>query len=134
MISDLDSRQRQHRAPSPSECHRSETSCRGRDRQPGSYGSRHHRRPTQGRTKDALGDQPSGPSFAKERDDIHSLEVMQHFEAASTQLERWYERKVDEARSDAFQRTQAERSALVERISHLEEKLHMLRMSKKGQS
>lgn len=66
---------------------------------------------------------------------MHALEVTQHFfEAASTQLERWYERKVDEARSEAFQRMQAEKAALVERITHLEEELHLLRISKKEHS
>lgn len=82
-----------------------------------------------------LGDQPSGASFAEERRDMHALEVTQHFfEAVSTQLERWYERKVDEARSEAFQRTRAEKAALVERITHLEEELHLLRVSKKEHS
>lgn len=66
---------------------------------------------------------------------MHALEVTQHFfEAVSTQLERWYERKVDEARSEAFQRMQAEKAALVERITHLEEELHLLRISKKEHS
>lgn len=66
---------------------------------------------------------------------MHALEVTQHFfEAVSTQLERWYKRKVDEARSEAFQRMQAEKTALVERITHLEEELHLLRISKKEHS
>lgn len=66
---------------------------------------------------------------------MHALEVTQHFfEAVSTQLERWYKRKVDEARSEAFQRMQAEKAALVERITHLEEELHLLRISKKEHS
>lgn len=133
--SDLESRQRQHRAPSQPECHRSKTSRRGRDRQPERCRNRPHRRPTRGKTADALGDQPSGPSFAEERCDTHALEVTQHFfEAVSTQLERWYERKVDEARSEAFQRVQAEKAALVERITCLEEELHLLRISKKEHS
>lgn len=120
--SDLESRQKQHRAPSPSEHHRSKAGRRGRTRQ--------HRRPAQGRT--AVGDQPSGPSFAEERQDMHAVEVTQHFfEAVSTQLERWYERKVAEARGEAFQRTQAERAALVERIAQLEEQLRLLRTNRK---
>lgn len=66
---------------------------------------------------------------------MHALEVTQHFfEAVSTQLERWYKRKVEEVRLEAFQRTQAERAALVERIAHLEEELHLLRMSRKDHS
>lgn len=63
---------------------------------------------------------------------MHAVEVTQHFfEAVSTQLERWYERKVAEARNEAFQRTQAERAALVERIAQLEEQLRLLRTSRK---
>lgn len=63
---------------------------------------------------------------------MHAVEVTQHFfEAVSTQLERWYERKVAEARGEAFQRTQAERAALVERIAQLEEQLRLLRTNRK---
>lgn len=112
---DLESRQRQCGAPSPSERHRSAASRRGRDRQ--------HRRPAQGRRAELPGGQPG---------DAHTLEVTQHFfEAVSAQLERWYEGKVEEARTEAFQRTQAERAALLERIARLEEELHLLRMSRK---
>lgn len=57
--------------------------------------------------------------------------MTQHFlEAVSTQLERWYEGKVEEARSEAYQRTQAERGTLLERIAHLEEELRLLRKSR----
>uniref|UniRef100_A0A671U402 Ankyrin repeat domain 6b n=1 Tax=Sparus aurata TaxID=8175 RepID=A0A671U402_SPAAU len=91
---------------------------------------------TQSKTKDLLtlevfGEQPSEPSFAQERDNMHALEVTQYFfEAVSTQMERWYERKVQEARWQANQRAQADRAALVERITYLEDELHMLRTSR----
>uniref|UniRef100_H3CP72 Ankyrin repeat domain 6b n=1 Tax=Tetraodon nigroviridis TaxID=99883 RepID=H3CP72_TETNG len=119
---DLESRQRQRGAPSPSERHRGKASCRGRDRQPGSCRNRQHRKPAEGRKAGLPEEQPSGG---------HALEVTQHFlEAVSTQLERWYEGKVEEARSEAYQRTQAERGALLERIAHLEEELRLLRKSR----
>ncbi|XP_029704952.1 ankyrin repeat domain-containing protein 6b [Takifugu rubripes] len=124
---------RRHTAgPSPSEAHRVG------ERRPQSCRTR---RPTQDRTKtpevtgaralNVLGEQPSGASSAEERHSMHALEVTQRFfEAVSTQLERWYERKVDEARLQTTERTQAERAALVDRITHLEEELRSLRMSK----
>uniref|UniRef100_A0A8C4DYY6 Ankyrin repeat domain 6b n=1 Tax=Dicentrarchus labrax TaxID=13489 RepID=A0A8C4DYY6_DICLA len=71
------------------------------------------------------------PSFAQERDNMHALEVTQYFfEAVSTQMERWYERKVQEARWQANQRAQADRAALVERITYLEDELRMLRTNR----
>uniref|UniRef100_A0A671U5S0 Ankyrin repeat domain 6b n=1 Tax=Sparus aurata TaxID=8175 RepID=A0A671U5S0_SPAAU len=83
------------------------------------------------RTLEVFGEQPSEPSFAQERDNMHALEVTQYFfEAVSTQMERWYERKVQEARWQANQRAQADRAALVERITYLEDELHMLRTSR----
>ncbi|XP_056872434.1 ankyrin repeat domain-containing protein 6b [Takifugu flavidus] len=124
---------RRHTAgPSPSEAHRVG------ERRPQSCRTR---RPAQDRTKtpevtgaralNVLGEQPSGASSAEERHSVHALEVTQRFfEAVSTQLERWYERKVDEARLQTTERTRAERAALVDRITHLEEELRSLRMSK----
>ncbi|KAM7367529.1 hypothetical protein PAMP_013820 [Pampus punctatissimus] len=80
------------------------------------------------KTLEVFGDQPSEPSFAQERDNMHALEVTQYFfEAVSTQMERWYERKVQEARWQANQRAQADRAALMERITFLEDELRMLR-------
>lgn len=49
-------------------------------------------------------------------------------EAVSSQLERWYEGKVEEARCQAAQRTEA----LVERVGQLEEELRLLRLSRTG--
>uniref|UniRef100_M3ZT44 Ankyrin repeat domain 6b n=1 Tax=Xiphophorus maculatus TaxID=8083 RepID=M3ZT44_XIPMA len=72
-----------------------------------------------------------GPTFAQERDSMHAVEVTQYFfEAVSTQMERWYERKVQEARWQADQRAQADKAALVQRIAHLEEELRVLRTSR----
>lgn len=107
---------------------------------------RHRRK--QGRTKPAaaaggevqtlevFGQPPAGgadeASFAQERDNMHALEVTQYFfEAVSTQMERWYERKVEEARWQAGQRAQADRAALVERIACLEDELRLLRTSRR---
>uniref|UniRef100_A0A8C9SMI1 Ankyrin repeat domain 6b n=1 Tax=Scleropages formosus TaxID=113540 RepID=A0A8C9SMI1_SCLFO len=98
--------------------------------------SRHHKKHSQGRTKARAAavqtlevfDRPSEPSFAQERDKMHALEVTQYFfEAVSTQMERWYERKIQEARWQADQRAQQDRAALLERIGYLEEELRLLR-------
>lgn len=102
---------------------------------------RHHKKHVQGRPKsrgatgvrtlEVFGDQPSKPSFAQEGDNMHALEVTQYFfEAVSTQMERWYERKVQEARWQADQRAQADRATLIERIAYLEDKLRMLRTNR----
>uniref|UniRef100_A0A671U5R6 Ankyrin repeat domain 6b n=1 Tax=Sparus aurata TaxID=8175 RepID=A0A671U5R6_SPAAU len=112
-----------------------------RDRERGRDRGKHRKKHSQGMTKsrgasgvrtlEVFGEQPSEPSFAQERDNMHALEVTQYFfEAVSTQMERWYERKVQEARWQANQRAQADRAALVERITYLEDELHMLRTKK----
>lgn len=78
-----------------------------------------------------LRDPSGGPTFAQERDSMHAVEVTQYFfEAVSTQMERWYERKVQEARWQADQRAQADKAALVQRIAKLEEELRVLRTSR----
>uniref|UniRef100_A0A673BM52 Ankyrin repeat domain 6b n=1 Tax=Sphaeramia orbicularis TaxID=375764 RepID=A0A673BM52_9TELE len=94
-----------------------------------SPGAEHRiREPVRGRTKKVFGEQPSEPSFTQERDNMHALEVTQYFfEAVSMQMERWYERKVQEAQWQADQRAQADRAALIDRITYLEEELRMLR-------
>ncbi|XP_054473980.1 ankyrin repeat domain-containing protein 6b isoform X2 [Anoplopoma fimbria] len=112
-----------------------------RDRERGRDRGKHHKKHSQGRTKsrgatgvrtlEVFGDQPSEPSFAQEKDNMHALEVTQYFfEAVSTQMERWYERKVQEARWQADQRAQADRAALMERIGYLEDELRMLRTNR----
>ncbi|XP_027896017.1 ankyrin repeat domain-containing protein 6b isoform X2 [Xiphophorus couchianus] len=83
------------------------------------------------RTMELLRDPSGGPTFAQERDSMHAVEVTQYFfEAVSTQMERWYERKVQEAHWQADQRAQADKAALVQRIAHLEEELRVLRTSR----
>uniref|UniRef100_A0A674E274 Ankyrin repeat domain 6b n=1 Tax=Salmo trutta TaxID=8032 RepID=A0A674E274_SALTR len=74
-------------------------------------------------------------SFAQERENMHALEVTQYFfEAVSTQMEHWYERKIQEARWQADQRAQADRAALLERIAYLEDELCMLRTNRHDDS
>uniref|UniRef100_A0A3P9A9J6 Ankyrin repeat domain 6b n=1 Tax=Esox lucius TaxID=8010 RepID=A0A3P9A9J6_ESOLU len=78
---------------------------------------------------------PATGSFAQERENMHALEVTQYFfEAVSTQMERWYERKIKEARWQADQRAQADRAALLERITYLEDELGMLRTNRQSDS
>ncbi|XP_028253182.1 ankyrin repeat domain-containing protein 6b isoform X3 [Parambassis ranga] len=112
-----------------------------RDKERGRERGKYQKKNSRGRTKskgatgvrtlEVFGDQPSEPSFAQERDNMHALEVTQYFfETVSTQMERWYERKVQEARWQADQRAQADRAALIERISYLEDELRMLRTNR----
>ncbi|XP_026101792.1 ankyrin repeat domain-containing protein 6b isoform X6 [Carassius auratus] len=77
----------------------------------------------------------SEASFAQERENMHALEVTQYFfEAVTVQMERWYERKIEEARWQANQRAQADRAALLDRISYLEDELRLLRTNKQEES
>ncbi|KAM5256495.1 ankyrin repeat domain-containing protein 6 [Ctenodactylus gundi] len=62
------------------------------------------------------------------RDTSQALELTQYFfEAVSTQMEKWYERKIEEARSQANQKAQQDKAALKEHIRSLEEELAKLR-------
>ena len=90
------------------------------------------------RTLEVFGERAGGgggssggePTFEQEREGMHALEVTQYFfEAVSSQMERWYERKVEEARWQVGRRAQADREALVERIGCLEDELRLLRTS-----
>lgn len=75
-------------------------------------------------------EQPA-PSCAQDRDNTQAVKVTQYFfEAVSTQMERWYERKLREARRQAEQKAQVDRAALLDRITHLEDELRMLRADK----
>lgn len=116
-----------------------------RDRERGRDRGRRHKKLSQARSKskgaagpkilEVFGDQPKEPTFAQERDNMHAMEVTQYFfEAVSTQMERWYERKVQEARWQANERAQADRAALIERITYLEDELRMLRTDKRDDS
>ncbi|KAG8582214.1 hypothetical protein GDO81_007963, partial [Engystomops pustulosus] len=62
------------------------------------------------------------------RDTSQALEITQYFfEAVSTQMERWYERKIEEAKSQANQRANEDKLALQQHIRSLEEELMKLR-------
>uniref|UniRef100_A0A674E1I6 Ankyrin repeat domain 6b n=1 Tax=Salmo trutta TaxID=8032 RepID=A0A674E1I6_SALTR len=88
------------------------------------------RRPYQG-----LQDMTLGVFGERARENMHALEVTQYFfEAVSTQMEHWYERKIQEARWQADQRAQADRASLVERITYLEDELRMLRTNRHDDS
>ncbi|XP_059898371.1 ankyrin repeat domain-containing protein 6b [Gadus macrocephalus] len=74
------------------------------------------------------GDGGGPPAWEQEREGMHALEVSQlFFEAVSGQMERWYERKVEEARRLGDRRAEADRAALTERIGVLEGELRLLR-------
>ncbi|MEQ2296381.1 hypothetical protein AMECASPLE_024310, partial [Ameca splendens] len=132
-------RRQRHRASSLSPA--TERRCSSRDAERGLNRLRHHEKHSRSRTKsrgaagirtlEVFGDQSSGPSFAQERDNMHAVEVTQYFfEAVSTQMERWYERKVQEARWQADQKAQADKAALIERIASLEDELRVLRTNR----
>ncbi|NXC58095.1 ANKR6 protein, partial [Aleadryas rufinucha] len=72
--------------------------------------------------------QPLAPPAPLLRDTSQALEITQYFfEAVSTQMEKWYERKIEEARCQASQRAQQDKAALKEHIKCLEEELCKLR-------
>ncbi|XP_070306223.1 ankyrin repeat domain-containing protein 6 isoform X5 [Odocoileus virginianus] len=80
------------------------------------------------------GGQPPPPAAGGEqtaphvRDTSQALELTQYFfEAVSTQMEKWYERKIEEARSQASQKAQQDKATLEEHIRSLEEELAKLR-------
>ncbi|MBN3276739.1 ANKR6 protein, partial [Polyodon spathula] len=103
------------------------SSRQGQDR------GRHPRRHSQGRTdlpksKPSQVGLPELPAPQQERDTLHALEITQYlFEAVATQMEKWYERKIEEARSQCEQKAQQDRAALQEQVLSLEEELRMLR-------
>lgn len=62
------------------------------------------------------------------KDSSPVLEITQYFfEAVSTQMEKWYERKIEEARYQADQKATLDKVALMEQIKSLEEELQKLR-------
>ncbi|XP_020818713.1 ankyrin repeat domain-containing protein 6 isoform X2 [Phascolarctos cinereus] len=70
-------------------------------------------------------DHQAGPPI---RDTSQALEITQYFfEAVSTQMEKWYERKIEEARCQANQKAQQDKATLKEHIKSLEEELSKLR-------
>ncbi|XP_069462589.1 ankyrin repeat domain-containing protein 6 isoform X3 [Ambystoma mexicanum] len=69
------------------------------------------------------------------KDTSQALEITQYFfEAVSTQMEKWYERKIEEAYSQANQRAQQDKVALKEYIRSLEEELSRLRTKAQKES
>ncbi|XP_055114819.2 ankyrin repeat domain-containing protein 6 isoform X8 [Symphalangus syndactylus] len=80
---------------------------------------------TCGQPPSAAGSEQTGPHI---RDTSQALELTQYFfEAVSTQMEKWYERKIEEARSQASQKAQQDKATLKEHIKSLEEELAKLR-------
>ncbi|XP_037699426.1 ankyrin repeat domain-containing protein 6 isoform X2 [Choloepus didactylus] len=69
------------------------------------------------------------------RDTSQALELTQYFfEAVSSQMEKWYERKIEEARSQANQKAQQDKATLKEHIKSLEEELAKLRTKVKKEN
>ncbi|CDQ81344.1 unnamed protein product [Oncorhynchus mykiss] len=82
------------------------------------------------RTLEFFMDRPPEPTFSQERNNLHAMEVTQRFfETVSTQLECWYERKIQDAKRQAELRAQQDRAELLQRIRSLEEELEQLRMT-----
>uniref|UniRef100_UPI00398E5B8B ankyrin repeat domain-containing protein 6b n=1 Tax=Pristiophorus japonicus TaxID=55135 RepID=UPI00398E5B8B len=64
-----------------------------------------------------------------------ALEITQYFfEAVSTQMEKWYERKIEEARCQADQKAHQDKVTLLEQIKSLEEELQKLRTKMQKES
>lgn len=71
---------------------------------------------------------PVDGTFVQERANLHAVEVTQRFfETVSTQLERWYERKIQEAQRAVEQKALQDRVSLLQKINTLEEELQRLR-------
>ncbi|XP_068087239.1 ankyrin repeat domain-containing protein 6 isoform X1 [Hyperolius riggenbachi] len=69
------------------------------------------------------------------RDTSQALEITQYFfEAVSTQMEKWYERKIEEAKSQANLKAQEDKEALQQHIRSLEEELMKLRTKQQKDS
>lgn len=81
-------------------------------------------------TLEFFSEHPTEPSFIQERANLHAMEVTHRFfETVSTQLERWYERKIQEAQRAVEHKAQQDRAGLLERIDILEDELRRLRAS-----
>ncbi|XP_047193773.1 ankyrin repeat domain-containing protein 6-like [Scophthalmus maximus] len=79
--------------------------------------------------------EPTEPSFKQERNYLHAMEVTQHFfDTVSTQLERWYERKLVEVKQQMELKAQQDRKELLQRISLLEEELERLKINESAES
>ena len=119
------------------------TPSRGSDPEPARLQAWHHRRHLKDRIKahragvqqggtmhtlEFFSEPPTESSFIQERANLHAIEVTKHFfETVSTQWERWYERKTQEAQRALEHRAQRERAGRLERINTLKEELRRLR-------
>uniref|UniRef100_A0A8C2IL46 Ankyrin repeat domain 6a n=1 Tax=Cyprinus carpio TaxID=7962 RepID=A0A8C2IL46_CYPCA len=80
------------------------------------------------KTLEVFSQRPMEATFTQERANLHAMEVTQRFfETVSTQLERWYERKLQEEQKVAEQKAMQDRASLLEKIYTLEEELTKLR-------
>ncbi|XP_068574246.1 ankyrin repeat domain-containing protein 6 [Cebidichthys violaceus] len=87
------------------------------------------------RTLEFFIDRPAEPTFSQERNNQHAIEVTQRFfDSVSTQLERWYERKIVEVEQQTKLRAQQDQKELLQQISSLEEALQRLKTKEKGES
>lgn len=116
------------KAPGTSRCDQQTGSCVNRGTQTkksGRSGQTRHR--GQQPTASSPSGQPSAAG-SDARDASQALELTQYFfEAVSAQMEKWYERKIEEARSQASQKAQQDEATLKEHIRSLEEELAKLR-------
>lgn len=84
------------------------------------------------KTLELFSQRPVEVTFTQERANWHAMEVTQHFfETVSTQLEHWYERKIQEAQKVSEQKALQDRASLLEKINTLEEELQRLRTNTK---
>ncbi|XP_077095262.1 ankyrin repeat domain-containing protein 6 isoform X1 [Siphateles boraxobius] len=87
------------------------------------------------KTLEVFSQRPEEASFTQERANLHAMEVTQRFfETVSTQLERWYERKILEAQKVSEQKALQDRASLMEKIVTLEEELQRLHTNTKTNS
>lgn len=85
------------------------------------------------KTLEVFSQRPVEVTFTQERANLHAMEVTQRFfETVSTQLERWYERKIQEAQKMSEQKAMQDRASLLEKINTLEEELQRLRTNTKS--
>uniref|UniRef100_A0A5F8HJA9 Ankyrin repeat domain-containing protein 6 n=1 Tax=Monodelphis domestica TaxID=13616 RepID=A0A5F8HJA9_MONDO len=83
-------------------------------------------------TQQQAADHQAGPPI---RDTSQALEITQYFfETVSTQMEKWYERKIEEAQCQANQKAQQDKATLKEHIKSLEEELSKLRTKVRKES
>nr|XP_015208428.1 PREDICTED: ankyrin repeat domain-containing protein 6 [Lepisosteus oculatus]XP_015208437.1 PREDICTED: ankyrin repeat domain-containing protein 6 [Lepisosteus oculatus]XP_015208444.1 PREDICTED: ankyrin repeat domain-containing protein 6 [Lepisosteus oculatus]XP_015208450.1 PREDICTED: ankyrin repeat domain-containing protein 6 [Lepisosteus oculatus]XP_015208457.1 PREDICTED: ankyrin repeat domain-containing protein 6 [Lepisosteus oculatus] len=127
-----DSRLRRSSSLSPATERRCGRPDRDRDKEKSKERGRHGKKTPLGKARPdapkAQAGRTQAPSGGQSRETRHALEITQYFfEAVSTQMERWYERKIEEARSQADRRAWQDREALLDRIGSLEDELRQLR-------